>query len=272
MLRLLLSSRLARKKIAYQRLTEPFHLNLLSLFVALFGSYRDKINFDLIIRQHYAYGIIQAADHAKSLGIEIVTLIEFGVGNGAGLKKMQKIARSVSRITGVRFDIYGFDITTGMPESESYKDLPDAFPAGTYKTDVKALQSSLDENTKLIIGDVKDTVRPFIKLLSPQRPIGFIVFDLDLYYSTKAALEICKSDATYFLPYIWTYFDNIVTPRINSKLGELLAIEEFNKENELRIIEPYPFLECERIFKNAAWIKQMRVLNIMDHPTRIIKD
>src|SRR4051812_41346524 len=39
------------RRILQERLTEPVHLNLLSLFVLLFGSYRAKIAWDLVIRQ-----------------------------------------------------------------------------------------------------------------------------------------------------------------------------------------------------------------------------
>jgi hypothetical protein len=37
-----------------ERLTEPLHLNIASAFVAAFGSYRTKVDFDLIRRRHYA--------------------------------------------------------------------------------------------------------------------------------------------------------------------------------------------------------------------------
>jgi hypothetical protein len=54
----LLKNKLARRdrwrRIFLERLTEPVHLNLLSLPVLLFGSYRAKIAWDLIIRQQYA--------------------------------------------------------------------------------------------------------------------------------------------------------------------------------------------------------------------------
>ena len=70
-------------------------MNLWSIFVALFGSYRSKINHDLIIRQQYAYGVLQAADIARANDIKTVQLLELGVGHGAGLLKLQKIAKSV---------------------------------------------------------------------------------------------------------------------------------------------------------------------------------
>ena len=105
--------------------------------------------------------------------------------------------------------------------------------------------------------------------LSPKSPIGFIAFDLDMYFGTKAAMKVLQGPPDSYLPQFWCYLDDVRTPTICSKLGELLAVEEFNEENELRSIEEYPFLKTERLFKNAGWIHQMRSVNIIDHPTRL---
>ncbi|UJS05653.1 hypothetical protein [Cylindrospermopsis raciborskii] len=83
------------KRILYERVTEPINLNLFSILVSLFGSCRAKIDFDLILRQHNAYGILRAAE-ARKLSLQSVTLIEFGVAAGAGLINMCKIAEKVS--------------------------------------------------------------------------------------------------------------------------------------------------------------------------------
>ena len=52
--------RLAHRKIwsriFNERLTEPLHMNFLSLFVWVFGSYRAKVDYDLVVRQNNAYG------------------------------------------------------------------------------------------------------------------------------------------------------------------------------------------------------------------------
>ena len=55
------------RRIFYERLSEPIiHLNGISLFLAAFGSYRTKILFDLIPGQHYAYGVLRAAELAAN--------------------------------------------------------------------------------------------------------------------------------------------------------------------------------------------------------------
>ena len=42
----------ARNRIFRERLTEPLHLNLASLLVAVFGRARSRIAFDLVQRLH----------------------------------------------------------------------------------------------------------------------------------------------------------------------------------------------------------------------------
>jgi len=89
-----------------------------------------------------------------------------------------------------------------------------------------------------------------------------------MYYGTKAALEVLTGAPECYLPQFWGYLDDIREPEVCPKIGELLAVEEFNKENEFRSVDEYCFLESERIFKNAGWIHQMHSVNIIDHPSR----
>src|SRR5438067_12241949 len=87
------------ERILRERLTEPLHLNGLSLLVWAVGSYRAKIAFDLLVRQWNAYGILQAAEQAKALGTSRVPLVESGEAAGAGLMNMADVARRVARAT-----------------------------------------------------------------------------------------------------------------------------------------------------------------------------
>src|SRR5712692_9454190 len=96
------------QRIFYERLTEPVHLNLIALGVALFGGLRSKVAFDLVLRQQHAYSILTCADVARELGIAEVTLVEFGVAAGAGLLNICELAERVTRETGVRFKVFGF--------------------------------------------------------------------------------------------------------------------------------------------------------------------
>jgi hypothetical protein len=64
------------------------------------------------------------------------------------------------------------------------------------------------------------------------------------------------------------YVDDIQLDSHNSWCGPLLAINEFNDEQRFRKIEHHAFLENQRIFRNARWIKQIFTLHVLDHPTR----
>ena len=256
------------KRIFVERLTEPLHLNIISLFFWLFGSYRKKIAYDLIVRPQHAFSILKIADQALKHNIRIVTLLEFGVANGAGLMNIAEIARKITKITGVEFKIYGFDTGYGMPKPTSYKDHPEYYLEGDFKMDFDILRNNLPENVSLILGKVEDTLPEFQTNLKSSEPIGFISFDLDYYSSTKTALKILEIDPQFFTPLPYIYFDDIILPNHNNYCGELLAIQEFNNENRYRKIEYHRFLENERIFRKARWIKQIFYFHILDHEIR----
>ena len=78
----LLQRRDILRRILLERLTAPVHLNLLALVVAVLGTTRAKIAFDLLVRQEYAYGLLSAADAARRRGLSRVTVVELGVGGG----------------------------------------------------------------------------------------------------------------------------------------------------------------------------------------------
>jgi hypothetical protein len=265
-------SRLARgprlKRLWYERLTEPLHLNLLSVFVGLFGSWRAKVEFDLIIRQQFAWSILRAADQARKHGLAKVALVEFGVANGAGLFNMCKIAVSATKATGVGFEIYGFDTGRGMPPAVDFRDHPEMFQESDFPMDVDRLRRALPPFCHLLIGDVEETVPAFLERLSPAAPLAFVSLDLDYYSSSKRALEVFKGEAGKYLPMVTLYLDDIVIESANPWCGECLAVNEFNAENDLRKIAPFPMLRAQRLFKNPRWLEQIHLLHVLDHPAR----
>jgi len=256
------------KRIFYERLTEPVHLNAISLAVAMFGSFRDKVDFDLVVRQHHAYGLLAAADRAAKLGIDCLTAIEFGVAAGAGLMNMERIADQVTEITGVRFSIVGFDTGQGMPPARDFRDHPDLYQAGDFRMDTLKLRRHLRPDTRLVIGELAQTIGPFLDELSPDEPIGFVSLDVDYYHSAAAALEALTGDPRKYLPIAMMYIDDIELDAHNSFCGELLAIREFNASESLRKIEHHCFLQNQRVFQRANWIKHMFQLHVLDHPVR----
>jgi hypothetical protein len=256
------------RKIFVERLTEPVHLNIFSLFVALFGSYRMKVAFDLVVRQQYAFPILWVADAAKKQGLSRVTLIEFGVANGAGLLNMCRIAERTTKATGIDFRIVGFDTGAGMPAAVDYRDLPDVFQQGDFPMDVARLRKSLPDFAELIIGDVKDTIPQFLQSVTADAPVGFVAVDVDYYSSAKDTLNVLQGRPNQYLPVVPVYLDDIALDSCNPWTGELLAVHEFNDENKKRKIAPFTVLRSNRIFKNTQWIDRMFAAHIHDHVLR----
>lgn len=256
------------RKVFVERLTEPLHLNLLSLFVAMFGGYRTKVAWDLVVRQQYAFPILYAADAAKKYGFNRVTVVELGVAGGAGLLNMCRIAERTRAATGIDIRVVGFDTGKGMPPALDYRDLPECFQEGDFPMDFPRLRASLPPFAELIIGDVAETVPEFARRLSAEAPLGFVAVDVDYYSSAKLALQILTGDVGGLLPLIPVYLDDIGVDGSNPWTGELLAVNEFNAEHELRKIAPFTLLRSRRIFKNTQWIDRMFAAHIHDHPLR----
>ena len=250
-----------------ERLAEPVHLSLASGCVALFGSYRMKVAFDVVRRRHYAYCTLAAADLAKSRGLDAITIVEFGVAGGDGLLNLCHIARDVSSITEVRIEVLGFDSGCGMPPPRDYRDHPDLYQAGDFPMNVEALRHALPSNGKLMLGELRDTVPRFMRQLSSRSPVGFAAIDVDYYFSAVEALTLFKDhEPQKYLPTTLLYLDDIIDVSNSRFTGEMLAIEEFNAAHAMRKIDHHQFLRSERIFKNARWIDQVFVLHVLDHP------
>jgi hypothetical protein len=256
------------RKVLVERGTEPIHLNLLSLIVAACGSYRAKVDFDLVVRQQYAFPILYAADAAKRYGHKTVTIIEFGVAGGAGLLNMCRIAERTRAATGIEFRVYGFDTGKGMPAPLDYRDLPESFQAGDFPMDVDALKQALPDFAELIIGDIAETVPEFLNTPPDDAPIGFVAVDVDYYSSAKKALEVLGGAPDLYLPVVPVYLDDIGVDGSNPWTGELLAVDEFNRDNRLRKIAPFTLLRSRRIFKNTQWIDRMFAAHVHDHALR----
>lgn len=277
-------SRLSQKdklrRVFVERLTEPIHLNVASAAVSIFGSFRLKVEFDLVVRQQYAFSMLHAADHAKQSGYSDMTVIEFGVASGAGMMNMCKIAKRVAASTGVNIVVVGFDTGAGLPEPVDYRDYPEAYRGGDFPmVDTDSLRGALfrycaptygDVRPSLRIGDIKDTVPEFLDTLPLDRPIGFIAVDVDYYSSAKHCLKALCGAAGKYLPRVIVYLDDIGDEHCSPWTGELLAVDEFNREEQVRKIAPFTMLRSKRIFRNARWIDQVFVAHIHDHELRSV--
>ncbi|MGH9441996.1 MAG: hypothetical protein ACRD16_06950 [Thermoanaerobaculia bacterium] len=257
-----------RRRIFLERLTEPLHLNLLSALVAVLGTYRMKIAFDLVLRQEYANGLMRAAELARAGGFSRVTVVELGVGAGTGLLNLCSIAERLSPATGIGFDIVGFDSGRGLPEPADYRDHPECWGTGWFPMQPRQLLEALAGRAALVLGDFAETVPPFADRIDPRAPLGFAILDVDYYTSAKSALALFAGPASSYLPYLPVYVDDIKLPSHNSKAGEALAIAEFNQAQTFRALEFDRFLVHSRIFKHAKWLSHMFNLHVLDHPRR----
>ncbi len=236
---------------------QPFRLMVRTMIKRLPVSIRTAERWDAVDRPHYLCGLLAAADLARSSGIDSIYAIEFGVARGKGLLAMQEYARIVAQETGVSFKVAGFDTGCGLPPTQGdYREHPDKWAGGDYPMDQEWLRPRLLAGTELVLGDVRDTVPEFVRRQSC--PIGFVAMDLDLYSSTKQALQILCSPNSRMLRRVFLYFDDIFLPEHHRFAGERLAIEEFNRENQMVKIDHWYSLH-DRIFRDYRWIQQMYV-------------
>ena len=62
------------KRIYKERLGEPIIFNFVSIFVFLFGSFTKKIDYDLVPREPYAFGLNEGFKLSKRQKIKIVVV------------------------------------------------------------------------------------------------------------------------------------------------------------------------------------------------------
>jgi hypothetical protein len=213
--------------------------------------------------------MLRAADLAVYFEKRTVTVLEFGVASGAGIMNMIKLADLIHAETGVTFEIVGFDTGAGLPSVQGYKDHPEVWNPGDFRTEQKSLlERKLEGKARIIWGDVGETGQTFLDSLDERAPIGFASVDVDLYSSTIFLLHCFEGDTSKYLPAISLYFDDTSFFFANRWCGELAAIEEFNDRNAMRKIDQDRSLPGHRPSKFEAWYKAMYVCHVLDHPAR----
>ncbi len=220
---------------------------------------------DIFERPHFAFGVYSAADLAKRLGLDAITVVELGVAGGRGLLALEEVAAQVGDHFGIQIHVAGFDSGCGMPEPRDYRDAPHVWGAGFYSMEKDELREKLAPETELIIGDIGETAASW----KPKSSIGFVSFDLDYYSSTKEAFPLLTNpDEQTRLPRTYCYFDDTFWPEHachNEYVGELRAIREFNEENEDQKICPIHLLRLTRL-QARPWNEQMYVMHDFRHP------
>ncbi len=228
-----------------------------------------KIQFDALPRPHLAYGMYVAAMQARALGLQSVTVIEFGVAGGNGLRCMESHAGLIERITEFRsfeFTIVGFDRQGGMPESQDPRDIVYWYELGAFDVDVDTVRSTL-KRARYLVGDIVDTL-PL--LLEPDLPpIGFVAFDVDFYTSTIDALQVFRLQSKTRLPRVLCYLDDVFgisdLTIMGESIGEEAAMHSWNKEHPRKPIEKVAGLRHKRPLPRH-WNDQMWCLHDLEHP------
>ena len=209
-------------------------------------------------RPHYFAGVLAAAKQAMSEGVPEISVFEFGVAGGNGLVALQECAETIEGETGVKIRVYGFDTGEGLPElSGDFRDHPDHWLPGDYRMDVPKLQRRLKPRTSLVLGRIAATLPEFIDSSPP--PTGFIACDVDLYSSTKDVLQLLSLPGRRMLRRVPMYFDDVDFIFNHRFAGELLAIEEFNRENPLIKIDRWRGVRKDRVFVTQSWLDRMYV-------------
>jgi len=230
------------------------------------GSVPLLVEYDVWPRPSYAFGVLRAAELARSLGVRAISVVEFGVAGGRGLLALEAIAIQVEKHTGVGITVLGFDAGSGMPEPIDYRDLPHVWRRGFYQMDEPSLRSRL-RRAQLVLGDVGETALPLLREKKIP-PLGFISFDLDYYSSTRKALRVFDAEHDTHLPRVWCYFDDLIQPERachNEWVGERLAINEFNREHTGLCLSVIPSLRVMRP-RPSWWNEQMFILHDFAHP------
>jgi hypothetical protein len=230
------------------------------------GSWERRLRSGAVERPYYAWCVYYAARQARSLGYRAVTVAELGVAGGNGLLCLCRHAASVRKETGVEVRIVGFDSGAGLPTTHDLRDLHYLWPAGSFDMDDAALRAKLAGRAELRLGDVSETVPGWQP--DPEAPLGAVAFDLDLYTSTRDALQILTKSSV--LPRVWCYFDdveNYADSGHTSFVGEEAAIHEFNQD--ARRSEMRDNVSPARTFKDEpaeAWHRRMYVYHRLRHP------
>jgi hypothetical protein len=222
--------------------------------------------FDAVRYPAYAVGLQIASKYARLAGEAGFTAIEFGVAGGNGLLELSKYAALLSRRTGLKIDVVGFDAGSGLPATSDYRDAPWLWNSGDFPSSVDRLRALLPPETGLVVGRIQNTLPLWIRE-KRELPIGFVSVDVDLYSGASAICEAMGSaDVGCLLPFISFYFDDALRYLTPRSIGELAAVSEFNDKYQNRKFDRDDWISEDRPFGERLWLKRMYSLCCFDHP------
>jgi hypothetical protein len=230
------------------------------------GSWQTRMRCGALARPHYAWSLYYAALDASRLGYRAMTVIELGVAGGNGLLCLCDYAQEIRRICGIDVRIVGFDSGGGLPVTSDIRDLHYLWPPGSFEMDRAALEKRLAGRAQLVLGNVSETVPHWQP--PADAPLGFVIFDLDLYSSTRDSLPLLTKANV--LPRIWCYFDDIFgfpEMALTDFIGEGAAVREFNEHPDRSILRDN--VSRAQIFHGYApesWHRKMYIYHRLAHP------
>jgi hypothetical protein len=246
----------------------PFRLFTKIAVKRLAKSVRTKARWDVASRPQYLAGVLAAAEEAIEEGVKEISAFEFGVAGGNGLLALGDIAAEVESETGIKIAVYGFDTGAGLPElTGDYRDYPDHWQFGDYPMDEEALRKKLRSNTKLIIGNIRDTLP--VELPRIPETVGFVAVDVDIYSSTKDVLQLFANPNRRMLRRVFMYWDDVDLMFTHRFAGELLAMEEFNCSNNGVKIDRWRNIAKMRPFPEASWLNRMYIAHDIEAISRV---
>jgi len=156
-------------------------------------------------RPHYETLIYESSKNAVKLGYDEINIIELGVAGGDGIKTLVKYKKKVEKILKIKINIIGFDTGTGLPDTNYKQDLPFFWMKGDYTNQNLSNLEKEFTNVKIYQGNISSTLDKFIN--NNKKKIGLIIFDLDLYSSTKLFLnkiyELSKENLLHYLYFLF---------------------------------------------------------------------
>jgi hypothetical protein len=230
------------------------------------GTYKTRLHFGAMDRPWYGWCMFYAAYEAKELGFDAMTVIEFGVAGGSGLDCLCRHRDEIQKVFNIEIAITGFDTGQGLPESSDPRDLKYWWPSGSFEMDRKKLDDRVAGRAELVIGDVSDTVENWA--CRSDAPLGAVMFDLDYFTSTDAALKIFNKSN--LLPRVWCYMDDIVGFPENGysdHTGVREAINQFKLKPERDLLNDH--LSQAYVFEGIApepWHQLIYLYHRLSHP------
>jgi SAM-dependent methyltransferase len=207
--------------IEYNKLYNPIHAFNYEQVRSSYNYFKKYFKQSLLIDNVLdirKYSIKKSLENLGSENFNKEYFLEFGVHTGSTLNIFADIVYKYNR------KVVGFDSFLGQNDDwPGYSE-----KKSNFKFDVKNLK--LRNNASIIVGQVEDTLLPFLKKKNPK--IVFAHLDLDHYPSTAFVLKSIKN---YLVPGSILLF-NMIHNYSGWELGTIKALEDNFQQNEYKFI------------------------------------